>query len=112
VSAPVEFQAGLLPDDARRLRWLREDLTSCLIQIGGILRRTSGEVGVVPAGRVMIDAPLARGPDTEEMRDPLAETSLPVPLHPPVSITWVWADGAVLQYDWRSQSWRVPKIAD
>jgi len=112
MSAPVELRAGLLPDDVRRLRWLREDLTSCLLQIGGILRRTSGEFGVIPASRVTIEAPFVRGADAEDLRDPLAETCLPPPLHPPVTITWVWADGSAVHYDWRSQAWQVATATD
>lgn len=105
--ASIESRTGLLSDDIRRLRWLREDLTSCLVQIGSILRRISGEAGLLPASRVTIEAPPTRGPDAEEVRDPLAELSLPVPLHPPVAITWTWADGMAVHYDWRSQSWRL-----
>jgi hypothetical protein len=107
VSAPIESRPGLMADDIRRLRWLREDLTSCLVQIGSILRRTSGEAGLLPASRVTLEAPSTRGPDAEEIRDPLTELSLPVPLHPPVAITWTWADGAAVHYDWRDQTWRL-----
>lgn len=96
--------ACLLRDDQRRLRWLREDLTSCLVQIGGILRQTSGAFGTIPASHVTIagwDEPLAASTDPSALPADLAGE---IPIHVPATITWVWADGTRLTYDWHSHT--------
>lgn len=93
-----------LPDDQRRLRWLREDLTSCLVQIGCILRRTSGEFGLVPASQVTIASAGAQDPDSTELATLPADLVGELPIHTPASITWVWADGTHLIYDWQTHT--------
>lgn len=93
-----------LPDDQRRLRWLREDLTSCLVQIGCILRRTSGEFGAVPASHVTIAAAASQVEDAVELSTLPADLTSELPIHTPASITWVWADGTHLIYDWQTHT--------
>jgi hypothetical protein len=90
-----------LPDDQQRLRWLREDLASCLAQIGAIVRRGDDEPR--PASRIAIEVSLAPGApasSADESVDP------PHPLHPPVSITWTGLDGNAVTYDWRAEAIR------
>lgn len=82
---PEPVSATLLAEDQVRLRWLREDLTSCLGEVGAILRRASGGHEAVPAFCIAIDTTA-----------PAAEP------HPPLTITWNGADGAALTYDWRT----------
>jgi hypothetical protein len=82
-----------LPDDQRRLHWLREDLASCLVQIGSILRHTSGKFGQLPAGEVVISAEQSPLPDGSDL-----------PMHPPDSISWSWADGSRLIYHWATHT--------
>lgn len=83
-----------LPDDQRRLHWLREDLASCLVQIGTILRRTSGEFGLAPASQVTIAAE----------SDPPPDPADPAPMHVPATIAWTWADGTQLTYHWSTHT--------
>jgi hypothetical protein len=93
-----------LPDDQRRLRWLREDLTSCLVQIGCILRRTSGEFGTLPASQVTIAATGGGVAESHELSTIPADLLQEIPIHPPASITWTWADGTELTYDWQNHT--------
>lgn len=93
MSRPSDPYLCPLPDDQRRLHWLREDLASCLVQIGSILRRTSGEFGLSPAGNVTIIAEPAPPGDTGDL-----------PMHAPDSITWSWADGSQLIYHWATHT--------
>lgn len=93
-----------LPDDQRRLRWLREDLTSCLVQIGCILRRTSGEFGTIPASAVTIAASPAIVADSHELSAIPADLANDIPIHTPATITWTWADGTQLSYDWHNHT--------
>jgi len=86
---PEPGGAPLLADDQVRLRWLREDLTSCLGEVGAILRRASGEQETVPSFCIAIDT---SAPATEP--------------HPPLTITWQGADGAALTYDWSTGALR------
>jgi hypothetical protein len=77
---------GLIPaEDQMRLRWLREDLTSCIAELGAILRRASGEQALVPAFCIAVDTTA-----------PAAEP------HPPVTVSWNGMDGVALTYDWRT----------
>ncbi len=87
-TVPEILDASLLAEDQVRLRWLREDLTSCLGEVGEILRRASGEVEAPPAFSIAIDSPAA--------------SSEAQPSAPPVTITWTRADGAAFTYDWRT----------
>ena len=80
---PEPGSAPLLAEDQVRLRWLREDLTSCLGEVGAILRRASGEQATVPAFCIAIDT-------TASAAEP----------HPPLTITWNGANGVALTYDW------------
>lgn len=80
---PPPGGAPLLAEDQTRLRWLREDLTTCLGEVAAILRRASGEQAAVPAFCIAIDTSGAA-----------AEP------HPPLTITWQGADGAALTYEW------------
>ncbi len=86
---PEPESAPLLAEDQVRLRWLREDLTSCLGEVGAILRRASGEQATVPAFCIAIDTTA-----------PAAEP------HPPLTITWNGTDGVALTYDWRTGALR------
>lgn len=86
---PEPDSAPLLAEDQVRLRWLREDLTSCLGEVGAILRRASGEQETVPAFCIAIDTSA-----------PAAEP------HPPLTITWHGADGTALTYDWSTGALR------
>ena len=90
-----------LPDDQRRLHWLREDLASCLVQIGSILRRTSGEFGTSPASEVTIRA----GPAPLNPEDDL-------PMRAPDSIAWNWADGTQLIYHWHNHTCHISPQRD
>lgn len=100
-----------LPDDQRRLRWLREDLTSCLVQIGCILRRTSGEFGSIPASAVTVAAAAAMAADTQELSTLPADLANEIPIHTPATITWTWADGTQLSYDWQTHTCDVSPAA-
>jgi hypothetical protein len=83
--------------DQRRLRWLREDLASCLREISVILHRTAGAPAGPYARRVSVEL-LPPGPDWPP--------GLPGPedlephRHGPTSITCDWADGTSLTYHW------------
>jgi hypothetical protein len=92
---PEPVSAPLLAEDQVRLRWLREDLTSCLGEVGAILRRASGEQETVPAFRIAIDT-------TASAAEP----------HPPLTIAWNAADGAALTYDWRTGALRRERPPD
>ena len=97
-SAHENLNASLLAEDQVRLSWLREDLTSCLGEVGEILRRASGEHEAPPAFSIAIDSPEAR-PPAGTAPDEAVDSTAP---HPPVTITWTRADGAVFTYDWRT----------
>ncbi|MEO8139970.1 MAG: hypothetical protein ABI742_10000 [Gemmatimonadota bacterium] len=96
------LNVSLLADDQIRLRWLREDLTSCLIEVGAILRRASGEVEIPPSFSITIDTPASAGEPRTPAGDPAEEADASAPLNPPATITWTGVDGAALTYDWRS----------
>lgn len=90
-----------LPDDQQRLRWLREDLASCLGQIGAIVRHGDGQPW--PAFRIAIDVSASPG-TADESADESADP--PQALQPPVSITWTGFDGNAVTYDWRTEAIR------
>jgi hypothetical protein len=89
--------------DQTRLRWLREDLTSCLGEISAILHRASGNVDPPPPAHIDIEVPEA---DPHELQPREAGSRV----DSPAMITWTWPDGAAVSYDWRSRSiqWRPP----
>ena len=92
---------ALLPDeDQTRLRWLREDLTSCLGEVGDILRRASGEHGTPASFCIAIEAH-ARAADSTSLAGEVGEDTT-APPHPAVTISWTGADGAAVLYDWRT----------
>jgi len=97
-------------DDQTRLRWLREDLTSCLGEISAILRRASGDFATPPAAHIEIDVPES-APGASSAAAEMGEALDPsTPPTPPASITWTWSDGAAMSYDWRSRAirWQRP----
>jgi hypothetical protein len=97
-------------DDQTRLRWLREDLTSCLGEISAILRRASGDFAAPNAAHIEIDVPES----SSDASSPAAEAGEPPDPSglqvPPASITWTWADGAAMSYDWQNRAirWQRP----
>ena len=98
----AEVLASLPDDDQVRLRWLREDLTSCLGELGAILRRVSGEQAAPPAFSITIDPPApsdAPTPVTAESSNRAHVSAQPAP---PATISWTGANGAALTYDWRT----------
>ena len=82
---PEPASAPIAAEDQMRLRWLQEDLTSCIGELGAILRRASGEQETMPAFCIAIDT-----------------TASAAEARPPVTISWNGVDGAALTYDWRT----------
>lgn len=89
--------------DQTRLRWLREDLTSCLGEISAILRRASGNVDPLPPAHIDIEVPAADAEESRSRDSGARVDSLS-------TITWTWPDGAAVSYDWRTRAikWRPP----
>ena len=97
-----KLDPSLLAEDQVRLRWLREDLTSCLGEVGEILRRVSGDFEAPPAFSIAVDSPTTSSePKPSAGSTPEEAVASPAPL-PPVTITWTRVDGAVFTYDWRT----------
>ena len=101
-SVQQTMDPSLLADDQVRLRWLREDLTSCLGEVGAILRRASGENTPPHAFCIAIGAAAPSGDSKPATGETLDEIGAPTEWHPPVTITWTGTDGAAFTYDWRT----------
>lgn len=90
-------------DDKTRLRWLREDLGSCLGEISAILRRSSDHLRPPPPVHIDIEV-------SEPEFEPLLARDAGVREESPSTITWTWPDGAAVSYDWRTRAvhWQPP----
>jgi hypothetical protein len=84
------------PDEQRRLRWLAEDLATCLAGLGAIAARLSETGGLPGPTRIVVMTPRPDGwGQAEELP---AEPDQPI-----ASVAWMWDDGRRVEYDWQAE---------